>query len=345
MTQVIGRADGESGPSGALGHYRARDGSDGVPVAFDCSRPHAVCVVGKRGSGKSNTLAVLAEQLTAVDGVAPVVVDPMGAFGGLQAVGAQVTAPHVSPTAVPPRAWPALVGLDPVSGAGALVWRAASDRDTLDGMQAFVETADVNGSVRRAAANHLRLAESWCVFDPDGVAAPTDATVLDLASMPARPANAVVRSVASALYERRVRGEGPLPWLLVDEAHAFLDGIAAPALTRLLTRGRAPGVSIVLATQRPGVLPDTAVSQADLLVAHRLTGRADLEALAGARGTYVDGDVAARLPAGVGEALVFDDATERAHSVCVRERTTPHGGDAPRLPAAGTASTPTGRGG
>jgi hypothetical protein len=345
VTQIIGRADGESGPSGALGHYRARDGSDGVPVAFDCSRPHAVCVVGKRGSGKSNTLAVLAEELAAVDGAAPVVVDPMGAFGGLRAVGARVTAPHVSPTAVQPRAWPALVGLDPVSGAGALVWRAASGRDTLDGMQAFVETADVNGSVRRAAANHLRLAESWGVFDPDGVAAPTDATVLDLASMPARPANAVVRAVASALYERRVRDEGPLPWLLVDEAHAFLDGIAAPALTRLLTRGRAPGVSIVLATQRPGVLPDTAVSQADLLVAHRLTGRADLEALAGARGTYVDGDVAARLPAGVGEALVFDDATERAHSVCVRERATPHGGDAPRLPAAGTASTPTGRGG
>lgn len=331
VSEVIGRTGAASGPSGAFGCYRARDGSDGAAVRLDCARPHALCVVGKRGSGKSNTLAVLAEELAAVPGVVPVVVDPMGAFAGLCEAGARVTTPRVRVTAVPPREWPALVGLDPASGPGALVWRAASERDTLAEMREYVTGSDATAAARRAAANHLRLADSWEVWSADGLAAPTEATVLDLEAAPPEAANAAVRAVAAGLYERRVRGDGPLPWLLVDEAHAFVDGVAAPAIDRLLTRGRAPGVSVALATQRPDALPATAVTQADLLVAHRLTGRADTEALAGARGAYVDGPVTERLPAGVGEALVFDDATERAHSVRVRERTTPHGGDAPVL--------------
>lgn len=333
MPEVIGRDDDETGPSGAFGRYRARDGSDGVPVEIDCSRPHAACVVGKRGSGKSNTLAVLAEELAAVDGAVPVVADPMGAFAALRGVGAEVVSPRVQASALPPREWPALVGLESTSGPGALVWQAASERDTLDGMREFVAAADATDGVRRAAANHLGLAESWDVFAPGGIEAPTLATVLDLADAPPRAANAVVRAVASGLYDRRTRGEGPLPWLLIDEAHVFLEGVAAPAIDRLLTRGRAPGVSVVLATQRPDALSPAAISQADLFVAHRLTGRADTQTLAGARGAYVDGPVRERLPAGVGEALVFDDATERAHSVRVRERTTPHGGDASRLRA------------
>ncbi|WP_255151435.1 ATP-binding protein [Halorarius halobius] len=339
---VIGRADGETGPSAALGRYRARDGSDGAPVRVDCSRPHAACVVGKRGSGKSNTLAVLAEELAAVGGVVPVVVDPMGAFHGLRAAGARVVDPRVRADAVPAREWPALVGLDPVSGAGSLVWTAADERETLAGMRERVAAADADPDLRRAAGNHLARAASWDIFGPGGHDAPCGATVLDLAGAPPRAANAVVRAVATGLYDRRVAGEGPLPWLLVDEAHAFIDGVAAAAIDRLLTRGRAPGVSVVLATQRPDALPATAVSQADLFVAHRLTGRADTETLAGARGQYVDGDVSERLPAGVGEALVFDDATERAHGVRVRERTTPHGGDGPRV---GVESKPTSSGG
>lgn len=327
---VVGRAAG-GGPTGEVGRYRARDGSAGAPAEIDLSRPHAACVVGKRGTGKSNTLAVLAEELAATDGVVPVVADPMGAFEGLGQVGATVVEPRVRAGAVPPREWPSLVGLDPASGAGALVWQAAAARDRLDGMRAFVDAADAPGGDRRAAANHLRLAASWDVFGAEAPIVPDEPTVLALDGVPTRAANAVVRTVAAMLYERRERGVGPLPWLLVDEAHVFLDGVAAPALDRLLTRGRAPGVSVVLATQRPGALPGTATSQADLLVAHRLTGRADAEALAGARGAYVDGPVTDRLPTGVGEALVFDDATERAHSLRIRERTTPHGGQAPRV--------------
>ncbi|WP_424000920.1 ATP-binding protein [Haloarcula salina] len=344
---VIGR-EGTNGPTGRLGHYRARDGSRGAAVDVDLDRPHAGLVVGKRGSGKTYTLGVLAEGLLAADGVAPVVVDPMGAFTPLADadVPATVVDPRVCADSLGPRQWCTVLGLDPERAAGALLWRAASERTTLDGMCEWVADAAAADPTRRAAANHLELAASWGVFDPDGLSASDlcggDLTVLDVAGLDTRPAGAVLAAVATALYETRAAGEtGPLPWLLVDEAHAFTDGVAARPIRRLLTRGRQPGVSVVLATQRPSALPSTAISQADLLIAHRLTSTADVDALRSARPTYLDGDFSERLPTATGGALVVDDATESVHHVTVRERDTPHGGGAPRASDRPPATTRT----
>lgn len=334
--RVLGRRPA-AGATGWLGHYRAWDGSAGERVGVDLDGPHAVAVVGKRGSGKSYTLGVLAEELRATDGVVPVVLDPMGALGDLP--GAATPPPRIRADAIPARAWPELLGLDPESGAGSLVWRAAETAGTLDGMQEFVADATATESAARAAANHLRLAAGWDVFAPGGLAADalTDgATVLDCSGLAPGPLNAVARAVADALYETRVATDGPLPWLLADESHALFDGVAAAALERLLTRGRQPGVSLVLATQRPAALPDVAVSQADLLVAHRLTGEADRQRLASARPEYLSESLSERLPERPGEALVVDDTSEQVHPVRVRDRHAAHGGGSPR------ASGPTG---
>jgi hypothetical protein len=141
----------------------------------------------------------------------------------------------------------------------------------------------------------------------------------------------VVHAVARGLYEARLADElDVLPWLFVDEAHVAFDGVAAAALTTLLTRGRAPGVSLVCATQRPGTLPSVVTSQADLLVAHRLTAETDVAALAACEATYVEGRLRDRLPTACGEAFVVDDHTESVHVVRVRERETPHEGASPR---------------
>jgi hypothetical protein len=328
------------GPVARLGRYRARDGSAGAPVGVDVDRPHAALVVGKRGYGKSYTLGVLAEAAATTPGIAPVVVDPMGVLGGLAAESAAVDGrvvetPRVRADALPPSSWPRLLGLDPTTPAGALIWRAADGADTLAGMRRSVAGADAAEGVRRAADNHLRLAAGWDVFDPDGLD-PTGlsdgaATVLDCSSLPDAPAAALVRAVARGLYRARVDGRvARLPWLFLDEAHTFFDGVAAPALRRLLTRGRAPGVSTVVATQRPESLPDVARSQSDLLIAHRLTAEPDVEALAAAAPTYLRGSLRDRLPDGVGDVLVVDDATESVHDLRVRERVTPHGGTSPR---------------
>nr|WP_135852496.1 DUF87 domain-containing protein [Halorussus salinus] len=327
----------DSSASGRLGAYRARDGSRGATVRIDLDGPHAGLVVGKRGYGKSYTLGVLAEELARAPGVVPVVADPMGIFGSLADLGTEVVAdPRVAADALAPRAWCDLLGLDAASSAGALVWQAAAARSSLAGMRAFVADADTKADrpTRRAADNHLALAESWGVFAPEGVTAgdlldPPEGTVLDLSGLDGAPANAVLRAVASGLYDYCV-GERParLPWLLVDEAHAFFDGLADAGLRTVLTRGRQPGLSFVGATQRPSALPAVAVSQADLLLAHRLTSRADLDALTAARPNYLD-SFEERLPEAPGEVLLVDDATESVHAVRIRERETTHGGGSP----------------
>ncbi|WP_423743206.1 DUF87 domain-containing protein (plasmid) [Haladaptatus sp. SPP-AMP-3] len=334
MTDVLGRT-GDGGVSGALGTYRARDGSAGAPVRIDLDGPHAALVVGKRGYGKSYTLGVLVEELASADGVSPVVADPMGAFRTFADVPGftVVEEPRVSANALSPRAWCELLGLDHESAVGSLVWQAAAKRETLAAMDEYVWNADVARATRRAARNHFVLADSWDVFSPDGLTAAdclSAATILDCSGYDAAPMNAVVRAVAEDLYRGRVtESVATLPWLVVDEAHAFFDGIAGPALRTIVTRGRRPGVSFVAATQRPAALPGVAVSQSDLLVSHCLTSRADREALARARPTYMHGSFADRMPETPGSALVVDDATESVHAVQIRTRRVEHGGGSP----------------
>lgn len=335
---ILGRIDSATGPAVRLGTYRAADGSDGSAVGLDLHRPHAALVVGKRGYGKSNTLGVVAEDAASASGVTPVVIDTMGEFAGLGDADSVrvVDAPTVAPTTLPPAAWPALFDLSPTDSVGALLWEAARETSTLDAMAAHVDAAAVADGVGRAARNHLRLAESWGVFAPDGLDArtllSTPATVLDCSGLADRAASALVRAVASGLYEACVdRRPARLPWLLIDEAHFFFDGVASPALETLLTRGRTPGVSVVAATQRPGALPPVALSQSDLLLAHRLTAAADVEALAAATPTYLSGRLRDRLPVETGGAVVVDDVTESVHGVQVRRRETTHGGADPRV--------------
>ncbi|WP_256288862.1 ATP-binding protein [Halobellus inordinatus] len=365
-TEVLGRRDecgrtAPDGPAGRLGSHRARDGSRGAPVGIDLDRPHAALVVGKRGYGKSYTLGVLAEEAARARGVAPVVVDPMGVFRGLadDATGTPVPArivdePTIRADAIPPARWPELVGSDPDQPVGALVWHAASTAATLSEMRAVVDAADATADVRRAAGNRLRRADSWGVFDPAGLDAHAlaggEATILDCSDLDDAPSNAVVAGVAAALYDARlgrgaagVAGAEPptverLPWLFVDEAHVFFEGVAGASLRAILTRGRAPGVSLVAATQRPSALPAVAVSQSDLRIVHRLTAGPDVRALAAADPAYVDTDVTDAMPTAPGEALVVDDTAEATRTVAVRERDTPHGGASPRASAVAAAS-------
>ncbi len=336
MTEVLGRTD-ESGVAGDLGRYRARDGSSGASVKIDLDSPHVALVVGKRGYGKSYTLGVLVEELADAEGVTPVVADPMGAFTTFSGVSGfeVVDSPRVSADALAPRAWCDLLGLDHESSTGSLVWRAATEAATLAKMMAFVSDAGAKQATRRSARNHLTLAESWGVFSPDGLTAkkcgePDSGTVLDCSGYGSAPMNAVIRAVADDLYRARIsESVESLPWLVVDEAHAFFGGIADPALRTIITRGRHPGVSLVAATQRPAVLPEVAISQSDLLVAHRLTSGRDRDALSHARPAYVQGSFADRMPETPGSAVVVDDATESVHAVQIRERRVEHGGGSP----------------
>lgn len=333
---VFGRSGASDAPSVELGHFRATDGSAGGPVALDVDRPHVGLVVGKRGSGKSNTLAVIAEGLAGTSGVAPVLLDPMGEFASLAAgvPGSVIEQPTIPASALSPADWCSLLDVEPTGAVGGLIWQAASRSTTLAGLHRRIRATGVPSAVKRAAANHLRLAADWGVFDPDGLEPATlrssRVTVLDVSGYDDRVGAAILYAVATGLYHDARTRDGRLPWLLVDEAARLTTDLARPSLRRLVTRGRTPGVSAWLATQRPGALPRVAVSQADLLVAHRLTAERDIQALERSSPTYLTGQVTDRLPTRRGDAIVVDDATERATTIRVAERSTPHGGGTPR---------------
>jgi len=179
---VLGReASRDAGIDGRIGHYRALDGSEGAPLFLDLDGPHAMLIVGKRGYGKSFTLGVVAEELARSDGVAPVLIDPMGVFETLATTANDVPVPAtvideptVTPDSLDPRSWCSVLGLSPMSGAGGLVWRAATESETIAEMQSQIGAAEASKADRRAAINHLEMAAGWDVLDADGL----DATAL-----------------------------------------------------------------------------------------------------------------------------------------------------------------------
>jgi len=128
----------------------------------------------------------------------------------------------------------------------------------------------------------------------------------------------------------------PLVWLFIDEAHEFLvkEGktAASDALIQILREGRQPGISLVMATQQPGVIHRDAMTQSDVVISHRLTAQPDIEALNSIMQTYLLDSIRksmAELPSIKGSALVLDDNSERIYPIRVKPRFTWHGGESP----------------
>ncbi len=128
----------------------------------------------------------------------------------------------------------------------------------------------------------------------------------------------------------------PLVWIFIDEAHEFLprEGKtpATDALIQLLREGRQPGISLVLATQQPGQIHKDVMTQSDLVISHRVTSRADTEALNEIMQSYILSSIRKQLddlPSLKGSAIILDDNSERIYPMRVRPRFTWHGGEAP----------------
>jgi uncharacterized protein len=147
-----------------------------------------------------------------------------------------------------------------------------------------------------------------------------------------------VRSVQRGLSSGYLSGGGnmPLVWIFIDEAHEFLvkDGKtpASDALIQLLREGRQPGISLVLATQQPGKIHTDAMTQSDIVISHKLTSDADIQALNSIMQSYVYEGIKQKmntLPKLRGSAILLDDNSERIYQMRFRPRFTWHGGEAP----------------
>lgn len=123
---------------------------------------------------------------------------------------------------------------------------------------------------------------------------------------------------------------------IVHNCHNFIPAEGVTAATHdmliLITQGRQPGISTVFITQQPAKLHETAIAQADLVIAHRLTAKPDLDALGAIMQTYALEDIRkmiSDLPKTKGSAVILDDNSERLFNIQVRPRQSWHAGGTP----------------
>lgn len=226
-------------------------------------------------------------------------------------------------------------------------------------------------TVRNAAENRFLSAKSWGVFSGNAtpvrdLAKPGVVSVIDLSPYVTLPNGWRIKTlvlglvsqklfvermisrryeeftqVQSAVHylleeEEQVGEKMPIVWLCIDEAHEFLPrdekvGSSA-ALITLLREGRQPGIAMVMATQQPGKIHTDAMTQSDIILAHRLTAKIDTDALGALVQSYlrvgIDRELD-NLPKLPGACLAMDDVNERIYPMRIRPRVSWHGGSAP----------------
>ncbi|MEM3154461.1 MAG: DUF87 domain-containing protein [Candidatus Woesearchaeota archaeon] len=227
---------------------------------------------------------------------------------------------------------------------------------------------------KQAAKNRFLAVEEWGLFRPDAtpmkeLAQSGQITVLDLSAYAVMPngwriKHLVMGLVCNKLFMERMKArkdeeyaavhqavhylleeheepkgsEMPICWIMIDEAHEFLPNVgktaSSDALITLLREGRQPGIALVLATQQPGKIHTDAMTQSDIILAHRLTAKVDIDALGALLQSYLrvglDKELA-NLPRVAGVCLAIDDVNERIFPMRVRPRMSWHGGGAPGL--------------
>jgi len=210
--------------------------------------------------------------------------------------------------------------------------------------------------VQGAAENFFLMAESWQLFDTKGVPITEvvkrgTVNVLDLSHLPDPMLKIIISSLLGEkiFYERirerkrqeqrkmgmEVKEQGiPMVWLMMDEAQVFLpndqDLVSKNVfIHEWMRQGRQPGLSLVMATQRPSALDQEVLSHSDIIICHRLTAQEDIDALSRIRPTYMHGDIkesVKKVGDEKGVALVVDDTSESSHVIKVRPRLSWHGG-------------------
>lgn len=227
--------------------------------------------------------------------------------------------------------------------------------------------------VRQAARNRFVSVKEWGLFSSDAtplkdIVKGGQITILDLSAYAVMPngwriKHLVIGLVSMKLFTERMKArkmeefasvkgathylleeEGPkgekmpIVWLMIDEAHEFLPSVgktaSSDALITLLREGRQPGIAMVMATQQPGKIHTDAMTQSDIILAHRLTAKIDTDALASLLQSYLrtglDKELE-NLPRVPGACIAVDDVNERMYPMRIRPRFSWHGGGAPGL--------------
>ena len=246
-----------------------------------------------------------------------------------------------------------LLGIEPLSEHGSALISAMSRTEgfEISDLIREIQSSGASGSVRSSLCGLLSMVAGWRLFSKKAaytrLLAPGSINIIDLSGYGHDPQikSCIVASLARALYDIRAKARreecgsrsSPLVWMFIDEAHMFMDqdkksGAGDVLINEWLRQGRQPGLSLVLATQRPSALGKDVLSQTDVVICHRLTLRDDVEAMENARPLYVKEPVRealSRLGTMRGAAIVVDDTTESYHVIRIRPRLSKHGGGEP----------------
>lgn len=144
-------------------------------------------------------------------------------------------------------------------------------------------------------------------------------SVLDFSGVPSEVSDLAIGVVLQLIFDVSVRSTAsgigrPRPVLIVlEEAHRYLGESlttrhARDAANRIAREGRKYGVGLVLVTQRPSELPDTALSQCGTIIALRLTNSSDQATVKAALPDSVSGLADALPSLRTGEAIVSGEA-------------------------------------
>ena len=203
------------------------------------------------------------------------------------------------------------------------------------------------------------MAESWKIFDKKGtpvnnIVEKGTVTVLDISHVPGSNLKTILTSlIGEKIFEERVKERKkyeikkmgdktieekiPMVWMAIDEAQLFLPNNGESLSKKILInewmrQGRQPGLSLILATQRPNALEQEVLSHSDIIICHRLTAQEDIDALSKIRPTYMHGDIKEAIKKTgdeKGVAFILDDNSESTHIIKIRPRYSWHGGAEP----------------
>lgn len=241
--------------------------------------------------------------------------------------------------------------------------------DLEDIIQEIKQNKDSEDETKKSAIALFEAAKSWKVFaKKDNPATkitelvnPGKTTILDLSTYSSTSTfnirALIIGLVSKKLFNQRIlarkneeiqqiqhginysseKREMPMVWIFIDECHEFLPmnekTPATNSLIQLLREGRQPGISLVLATQQPGVIHRDVMTQSDIIISHRLTNKKDMEALNEMMQSYLLEGITKsmnNLPNLKGSAIILDDNSERLYPIRVKPRFTWHGGEAPK---------------
>lgn len=383
-------------------------------IYLDVNKPHLIFIAGKRGSGKSYTLSVLAEEISMLkkeyrEKISVLIFDTMGIFWtmkfpnskdldilyewGLKPHGiknVRIFVPvgfkeqyskigypfdftfSISPWKLREEDWIYMLNLEPNSYVSIVFQRLIREMKkrepnfSLEELYSYVEKKELDPKIKEIILNYIDIADSWKIFEKEAhslkfLLREGYVNILDISFYSNIGGwslkNTIIGLISREIFmerllyrkeeelkeieeERSIFGEKfPLVWIIIDEAHEVLpkDKITAATdpLIQIIREGRQPGISLVLATQQPGKIIDDVLTQTDILIAHRLTNKEDIESLNKIMKNFTIEDIDRYmnrvLPRKPGSALILDDKTERILPVQIRPKMSWHGGGEPTL--------------